>query len=212
MYLPILEGRVDIQADVAAVQSRIAEIAGVGAPGAGADSPIGSDAFAATLARALAPQSAANAFSVPTATAPLNPATLNQPVPGMPSTAFIWPAAGPISSPFGPRPNPTGPGYDFHPGIDIAADEGAPIHAAAPGRVIQAGPDGGYGNVVVIDHGNGVTTKYGHCSQTFATIGEQVSAGDEIAAVGSTGHSTGPHLHFEVRAGDKPVDPSLFLR
>ncbi|MFN2527463.1 MAG: M23 family metallopeptidase [Candidatus Baltobacteraceae bacterium] len=202
----------DIQADIAAVQSRIAEISGTGAPGTPAASSSGAGAFAATLARALAPQNAARAFSVPMATAPLNPAMLNQPVPEMPSAAFIWPAAGPVSSPFGPRPNPTGPGYDFHPGIDIAADEGAPIHAAAPGRVVQVGPDGGYGNVVVIDHGNGVTTKYGHCSQTFATVGEQVAAGDEIAAVGSTGHSTGPHLHFEVRAGDKPIDPSLFLR
>ena len=174
--------------------------------------PAGADAFAATLARALNPQAAVDASSVLPATAAFNPALLNQRVPGTPSSAFLWPAAGPISSPFGPRPNPMGPGYDFHPGIDIAADQGAPIHAAAPGRVVQVGPDGGYGNVVVIDHGNGLTTKYGHCSQTFATVGEMVGAGDEIATVGSTGHSTGPHLHFEVREGDKPIDPSLFLR
>lgn len=203
----------DIQADIAAVQSRIAEIAGGSAPGTAVPAPVASDAFAATLARALAPNGAADAFSIPVATAPVNPATLSQPIPGMQSSsAFLWPAAGPVSSPFGPRPNPTGPGYDFHPGIDIAAESGAPIHAAAAGRVVQVGPDGGYGNVVVIDHGNGITTTYGHCSQTFATVGEAVSAGDEIAAVGSTGHSTGPHLHFEVRVGDKPVDPSLFLR
>ncbi len=105
-----------------------------------------------------------------------------------------------------------GAGYDFHPGIDIAADQGSPIRAAAPGRVVAAGPDGGYGNVVVIDHGNGITSRYAHCSETFATVGETVGAGDEIATVGSTGHSTGPHLHFEVRSGDKPVDPALFLR
>ncbi|GAC1390874.1 MAG: hypothetical protein NVSMB31_08020 [Vulcanimicrobiaceae bacterium] len=200
----------DIQSDIAAVQSRIAQIQGAAAPSAVAPA----DGFAAMVARAMQPQTAAGAFSLPVPGMPLNPSVLNQRLAGAPgpAEAFIWPAAGPISSPFGPRQNPLGPGLDFHPGIDIAADEGAPIHAAAPGRVISAGPDGGYGNVVVIDHGNGLTTRYAHCSQTFATAGETVSAGDEIATVGSTGHSTGPHLHFEVRSGERPVDPASFLR
>ena len=201
----------DIQSDIAAVQNRIAQIQGQGASGAPPAAP--DAAFAAILSRALRPGAAADAFSFPTPSAPPSAAALYQPIPSQaPGSAFLWPAAGPISSPFGPRPNPTGPGYDFHPGLDIAAEEGAPIRAAGAGRVVQAGPDGGYGNLVVIDHGNGLTTRYGHCSQTFATVGETVSAGDEIATVGSTGHSTGPHLHFEVRQGDTPVDPAPFLR
>ncbi|MDP9018000.1 MAG: M23 family metallopeptidase [Candidatus Eremiobacteraeota bacterium] len=209
----------DIQTEIAAVQSRIQEISQ--GPGQNAaPAPGGSDAFSAMVARALSPQAAANAFSVAAPTAPLNEALLAQgiqpsaPLSATPPTSagFVWPASGAVSSAFGPRQNPFGGAPDFHPGIDIAAEQGSPILAASSGRVIQAGPDGGYGNVVVIDHGNGVTSKYGHCSQTFATVGQQVRAGEEIAAVGSTGHSTGPHLHFEVRLGDKPVDPSTFLR
>ena len=212
--------RVDIQSDIAAVQSRIQEIA----QGTGAPSPVpaagASDGFAAALARALGPQAAVDAMpGVSSPTAGFNPALLTQRITGMsPGTAgsgagtFVWPAAGTVTSPFGPRANPFGGGTDFHPGMDIAADEGSPIRAASGGRVLAAGPDGGYGNVVVIDHGNGVTSKYGHCSQTFATVGQVVQAGDEIAAVGSTGHSTGPHLHFEVRVGDKPVDPAPYLK
>lgn len=104
-----------------------------------------------------------------------------------------------------------GPGNDFHPGLDIAAEEGTAIAAAAAGRVVSAGPDGGYGNLIVVDDGNGVTTRYGHCSQIFARVGDVVASGQTIGAVGSTGHSTGPHLHFEVRVDDKPVDPTQFL-
>lgn len=124
---------------------------------------------------------------------------------------MLWPVAGKITSTFGERRNPIGAGNDFHPGLDIAADTGTPIAAAAAGRVISAGPDGGYGNLIVVDNGNGVTTRYGHCSQIFARVGESVTAGQTIGAVGSTGHSTGPHLHFEVRVDDKPVDPQPLL-
>ena len=119
-----------------------------------------------------------------------------------------WPVAGTVTSAFGERKNPMGAGEDFHPGLDIAADAGT---AAAGGRVVSAGPDGGYGNLIVVDNGNGVTTRYGHCAQIFARVGENVEPGQTIGAVGSTGHSTGPHLHFEVRVGDKPVDPAQFL-
>lgn len=125
--------------------------------------------------------------------------------------AMLWPVSGTVTSGFGERRNPMGAGDDFHPGLDIAADSGTPIAAAAAGRVIAAGPGGGYGNLIVVDNGNGVTTRYGHCSQIFARVGESVAAGQTIGAVGSTGHSTGPHLHFEVRVGDKPVDPQPFL-
>jgi murein DD-endopeptidase MepM/ murein hydrolase activator NlpD len=122
-----------------------------------------------------------------------------------------WPVAGQITSPFGERKNPIGPGDDFHPGVDIAADAGTPIAAAAAGRVISAGPEGGYGNLIVVDNGNGMTTRYAHCSQIFARIGDAVSPGQTIGAVGSTGNSTGPHLHFEVRLDNRPVDPAQFL-
>lgn len=125
--------------------------------------------------------------------------------------SMLWPVTGTVTSGFGERRNPMGAGDDFHPGLDIAADAGTPIAAAAAGRVISAGPDGGYGNLIVVDNGNGVTTRYGHCSQIFARVGESVAAGETIGAVGSTGHSTGPHLHFEVRVADKPVDPQPFL-
>ncbi|MBV9271412.1 MAG: M23 family metallopeptidase [Candidatus Eremiobacteraeota bacterium] len=127
------------------------------------------------------------------------------------SGTFTWPVNGTVTSPFGERDNPMGPGQDFHPGIDIAADEGTPINAATAGRVVAAGPDGGYGNAVVVDDGAGMTTRYAHCSQIFARVGQTVDPSTIIAAVGSTGHSTGPHLHFEVRVNDKPVDPTQFL-
>lgn len=102
-------------------------------------------------------------------------------------------------------------GEDFHPGLDIAAGEGTPITAALPGRVISAGPDGGYGNLIVVDNGNALTTRYAHCSQIFARVGDAIAPGQTIGAVGSTGHSTDPHLHFEVRVNDQPVDPAQFL-
>lgn len=125
--------------------------------------------------------------------------------------AMQWPVQGSVTSAFGERKNPLGPGEDFHPGIDIAAESGSPVAAAAAGRVIAAGPEGGYGNLVVLDNGNGVTTRYAHCSQIFARVGEFVSPGQTIAAVGSTGASTGPHLHFEVRVGNRAVDPAQVL-
>ncbi len=123
-----------------------------------------------------------------------------------------WPVRGDVTSGFGERMNPMGSGSEFHPGLDIAADEGAPIAAASAGRVISAGPDAGYGNLIIVDHGNGVTTRYGHCAQIYARVGEMVAAGQSIGAVGSTGRSTGPHVHFEVRVGDEPVDPMQFLQ
>ena len=124
---------------------------------------------------------------------------------------MAWPVAGSVTSGFGERKNPVGPGDDFHPGIDIAAGSGTPIAAAAAGRVVSAGRDGGYGNLIVLDNGNGVTTRYAHCSQIFARVGETVNAGQTIGSVGSTGASTGPHLHFEVRVDDRPVDPRQYL-
>ncbi len=99
----------------------------------------------------------------------------------------------------------------MHEGIDIAASTGAPIWAAAAGTVIHAGWLGGYGNLVVLDHGNGLATAYAHCSAILVGVGQTVAQGETIALVGSTGHSTGPHLHFEVRVNGVAVDPLLYL-
>jgi murein DD-endopeptidase MepM/ murein hydrolase activator NlpD len=120
------------------------------------------------------------------------------------AAGFVWPTHGILTSPFGWRWG------RMHEGIDIAAPTGTPIVAAAAGTVIYAGWMGGYGNMVIIDHGNGVATAYGHQSAIYVTAGA-VSQGQVIGAVGSTGHSTGPHLHFEVRINGSPVDPMGYL-
>jgi murein DD-endopeptidase MepM/ murein hydrolase activator NlpD len=116
-----------------------------------------------------------------------------------------------VASPFGLRNDPLSNGAGFHPGIDLAAGSGTPIHAAADGVVVAAGDCGGYGNCVVIDHGLSLATLYGHQSQLLVTVGERVTAGQVVGLVGSTGLSTGPHLHFEVRLHGLPIDPVLAL-
>ena len=120
---------------------------------------------------------------------------------------FIKPASGPITSGFGSRYHPILHRQRMHTGVDIGACYGAPIHAAAGGEVIMAGYRNGYGNCVVIDHGGGVTTLYGHCSSLSVSVGQQVQQGQVIAHVGATGLATGPHLHFEVRHNGSPVNP-----
>ena len=123
-----------------------------------------------------------------------------------PSAAgLIWPVSGPVTSPYGYRWG------RLHEGIDIGVPTGTPIHAAADGTVIYCGWESGYGNLVVIDHGNGIATAYGHQNAIAATCGQHVLQGDIIGYVGSTGHSTGPHLHFEVRVDGNPVDPLGYL-
>ena len=121
--------------------------------------------------------------------------------------SFMRPVAGPIVSGFGYRIHPIYKVRAFHNGLDIAAPTGTPILAAGAGYVIHSGWWGGYGNCVIIDHGGGVSTVYGHCSSLVARAGQKVRRGQVIAAVGSTGLSTGPHLHFEVRHSGKPVPP-----
>lgn len=98
-----------------------------------------------------------------------------------------------------------------HKGLDIAAKTGTPIKAAASGKVTYSGTMGGYGNLIIIDHGNGITTYYGHCSKLYKKVGATVNAGDLIAAVGNTGNSTGPHLHFEIRKNGVYVNPARYL-
>ncbi|MHB1950647.1 MAG: M23 family metallopeptidase [Acidiferrobacteraceae bacterium] len=123
-----------------------------------------------------------------------------------------WPVRGGwVSSPFGPRIDPFTGHPSFHPGIDIADAMGTPIHAMAAGIVTYAGADGGYGMLVRIADGNGRTTYYGHTSRIFVSVGQLVHKGERIALVGSTGRSTGPHLHFEVRQNGDPVNPAPYL-
>ena len=119
-----------------------------------------------------------------------------------------WPTSGDISSPFGWRWN----GTDFHPGIDIANDMGTPIVATADGVVTTAGWNGGgYGNMVDIDHGNGILTRYGHASEVVVHEGQHVKRGDVIAYMGSTGFSTGPHVHYEIHVNGETVNPASYL-
>ncbi len=120
---------------------------------------------------------------------------------------YMWPVQGPITSEFGYRVHPVTGNTKFHSGLDIAVDEGTPIRAADNGTVIYADWYGGYGNCVIIEHGGGFTTLYGHCSRLDVRQGAQVRQGQAVAAVGSTGMSTGPHLHWEVRSDGTPIDP-----
>ena len=116
-----------------------------------------------------------------------------------------------ISSGFGYRADPFTGGAAFHAGLDFRGPIGAPIHAAAKGTVSFAGVKQGYGNVIEINHGNGLMTRYAHMSRFAARVGQPVEAGAVIGAIGNTGRSTGPHLHFEVRIHDRPVNPRPFL-
>jgi LysM repeat protein len=118
---------------------------------------------------------------------------------------FQWPLDAPLTSPFGPRWG------RMHAGIDFAAEEGTPIRAARTGQVTTAGSLNDYGLAVILTHADGTKTLYGHCSTLKVTVGQEVKAGDVIALVGSTGFSTGPHLHFEIHVSDEPRNPLLLL-
>lgn len=133
----------------------------------------------------------------------------NLPVQG--SGAMIWPLSGPITSPFGWRTHPITGAQRFHSGIDIGGDYGDPIYAAQAGTVEYAGWISGYGNAVIINHGGGISTLYGHCQSLEVSTGQSVAQGELIAECGSTGNSTGPHCHFEVRVSGEPVNPLEYL-
>ena len=139
-----------------------------------------------------------------------SPGDVFSPTPPAPSavvSGFIWPLVGPIGDYFG---SPRG-GGTYHQGLDISAPTGTPIVAAAPGQVVLASAGYGYGNYVVIRHDNGYETLYAHFSQIYVVQGQWVAQGETIGTVGSTGWTTGPHLHFEVRQGGAAIDPLYYL-
>lgn len=154
---------------------------------------------------------AAQIRAAQTSAPPTPPSAVSAPVPlassgsGAPSSGFIFPVSGPVTSGFGPR------GGRMHEGIDIIAASGTPVVASASGTVIRSNYGSGYGNVVVIDHENGLTTTYAHNSSLVARVGQSVSQGQLIAYVGSTGNSSGPHVHLEFRINGTAVDPFGYL-
>lgn len=141
--------------------------------------------------------------------APTGPANITSPE-GTQDEIHV-PVHGVVSSPFGLRPDPFNGEARFHDGVDIAAPSGTSVKAAAAGKVIFSGQAGGYGNLVEVDHGNGLITRYGHNAANLVSLGDEIAAGQPIALVGSTGRSTGAHLHFEVRRAGKPVNPEALL-
>lgn len=127
------------------------------------------------------------------------------------ATPSMWPAAGWLTSRMGPRRDPVTGGPDYHPGLDIAADRGQPVYATAGGTVRHVGYQGAYGKLIVIDHGFGLETRYGHLSAYSVKPGATVSRGDVIGKVGATGRATGTHLHYEVLANGKLLNPLTLL-
>jgi murein DD-endopeptidase MepM/ murein hydrolase activator NlpD len=165
-----------------------------------------SDAGLRTAALLLAVSSSpCLSFAVPSSSAPTMLASTGQ-------ETFVYPLMGPrLSSDYGNRRHPIKRVTQHHHGIDLAAPAGAPIRAIADGRVMFADPYAGYGKLVVVQHKNGLTSHYGHCSRIAVQPGAFVRAGDIIGMVGSTGISTGPHLHFELRKEGSPVNPERVL-
>jgi len=127
------------------------------------------------------------------------------------STPSIWPARGWVTSDFGPRIDPITAERKMHEGLDIATPIGQPVYAPSDGTVVFVGVEGGYGKMLVIDHGYGVKTRYGHLSEILVHLGDRVGRGDKVALVGNTGRSTGPHLHYEVRVNGIPENPRKFI-
>ena len=127
------------------------------------------------------------------------------------ATPSLWPVAGWLTSAMGNRRDPFTGGADFHPGLDISADRGSPVYATADGVVVHASPFSDYGNLIRIDHGFGLESRYGHLSKFEVETGSAVKRGDLIGRVGATGRATAPHLHYEVRVNDRLLNPLQFL-
>ena len=206
-------------AGVAALPPAITQRLDLVAPGAGNRAGLVPGTFAAALdAQQRAPEDLPTlTFGemtglAPTPPAPVAAAATPAPAGGPATTAQMgWPVRGRASSEFGPRVHPVTGARRDHQGLDIAAPTGTPIAAAAAGRVTFAGQQRGYGNIVIVDHGNGIETRYAHQNAIGVSTGETISAGQRLGTVGSTGLSTGPHLHFEVRRDGAAVDPRQFL-
>ncbi len=130
----------------------------------------------------------------------------------MTSTPSLWPVIGHLTGNFGERMDPFSGEGAFHTGVDISSQYGDSVHVSADGVVVEAGERAGYGRLVVVDHGFGVTTYYGHLSTFNVLVGEQLRRGDTIGCVGVSGRSTGPHVHYEVRINGAPVNPMHYLR
>ncbi|HWB84251.1 MAG TPA: M23 family metallopeptidase [Bryobacteraceae bacterium] len=129
----------------------------------------------------------------------------------MASRPSIWPVDGRLLGPFGERTDPFSGEGEFHKGVDISAPSGTPVRVTADGIVTEAGMMSGYGRLVMVNHGGGIQTYYAHLSRYYVHEGEEVRRGDIIGLVGTSGRSTGPHLHYEVRLGGAPVNPYRFL-
>jgi murein DD-endopeptidase MepM/ murein hydrolase activator NlpD len=127
------------------------------------------------------------------------------------SVPSVWPARGWVTSDFGQRLDPYTADRMMHAGMDIAAQPGKPIYAPSNGTVAFAGPEGNYGNVIVLDHGYGIKTRYGHLAELLVKPGDRVKRGEQVGSMGNTGRSTGPHLHYEVRVNGIPQNPRKFL-
>ena len=196
--------RVQAKATVAAANARVAEQAKLVAEAS--DARVAAEA---AIEDALGP--AAVRARPDGITATLTRAQADQPDPFVIGGIGQTIIGGSLSSPFGVRNDPLCGGAGFHAGLDLAAAAGTPIHAAAGGVVVTAGDCGGYGNCVVIDHGASLASVYGHQSQVLVHVGDAVDTGQVIGLVGSTGRSTGPHLHFEVRLHGLAIDPLLAL-
>jgi len=138
-------------------------------------------------------------------------ALLKEPAVSRGGLPTLWPVHGLVTSSFGMRASPMGEGNEMHPGIDIQARYGTPVDATADGEVTFAGRDPGYGGLVIVSHGAGVDTLYGHMSALYVHEGQRVRRGQPIGAVGASGRVTGTHLHYEVREHGEPVDPSRYL-
>ena len=127
------------------------------------------------------------------------------------ATPSIWPTHGWLSSSMGNRADPINGEKDFHPGLDISADKGDPVYSTADGKVVNAAAAGNYGNLVIVDHGYGIETRYGHLSAFKVKNGQAVKRGDLLGLVGATGRATGAHLHYEVRANGRILNPLQLL-
>ena len=127
------------------------------------------------------------------------------------ATPSIWPTHGWLSSSMGNRADPINGEKDFHPGLDISADKGDPVYSTADGKIVNASAAGNYGNLVIVDHGYGIETRYGHLSAFKVKVGQTVKRGDLLGLVGATGRATGSHLHYEVRANGRILNPLQLL-